>query len=110
MSEVCEGSLPDFEEISKFPSVRRDLALLVDESQLSGELIEGVRKTAGDLLRDVTLFDVYTGKGVAEGYKSLAIALFFQHAERTLDEDEVNEVLADVLASLNTEFNAILRE
>lgn len=110
LSEVCEGSLPAFEEISKFPGVRRDLALLVDENQLSGELIDGIRKTAGNLLRDVTLFDVYTGKGVAEGYKSLAIALFFQHAERTLDENEVNEVIADMLASLNTEFNAILRE
>ena len=110
LSEVCEGSLPDFKEISKFPGVRRDLALLVGESQLSGELIEGIRKIAGSLLRDVTLFDVYTGKGVAEGYKSLAIALFFQHAERTLDEDEVNEVLADVLALLKADFNAILRE
>lgn len=110
LSEVSEGVVPYYTEISRFPGVRRDIALLLDESLPSGKVISAIREHSRGLLRDVRVFDVYAGKGVKEGHKSIAVSLYLQHVERTLGEDEVTEFVDGVLEKLKKEFNATLRE
>ncbi len=110
LSEVSEGAIPYYTEISRFPGVRRDIALLLDEAQPSGDVISAIKEQSCGLLRDVRIFDVYGGKGVQEGHKSIAVSLYLQHVERTLGEDEVTEFVDGVLEKLKKEFNATLRE
>jgi phenylalanyl-tRNA synthetase beta chain len=110
LSEVSEGAIPYYTEISRFPGVRRDIALLLDETVPSGNIISAIREQSSGLLRDVRIFDVYSGKGVKEGHKSIAVSLYLQHVERTLSEDEVTEFVDGVLEKLKKEFNATLRE
>ena len=110
LSKVSERVVPFFTEISRFPGVRRDIALLLEEAVPAGRVASFIKGQTCDLLRDLKVFDVYSGKGVKEGYKSIAMSLHLQHQERTLGEDEVAEYVDGVLEKLKTEFNAILRE
>ncbi|WP_432470598.1 phenylalanine--tRNA ligase subunit beta [Amphritea sp. HPY] len=109
-SVVLDGQLPRFGSLSKFPESRRDLALLVDEN-ISFESIRLVAKEqGGEFLKAVTLFDVYQGKGVEPGQKSLALGLTLQHPSRTLNDEEVNEVIDFVVSALKKQYGATLRE
>lgn len=110
LSTLGQHRIPVYSDISRFPGVRRDVAVIVHESVRSGDLISCIEKQGGLLFRDARIFDVYAGKGIKEGFKSVAIALYFQRAERTLSEEEIGEAMASVLALLNKEFNATLRE
>lgn len=110
LSMVEEGYLPKFNELSRFPEVRRDLALVVGQEVPAQEVLNIVRKGAGEYLTNLTLFDVYQGKGIDPQRKSLAIGLTWQHTSRTLNDDEVNALVGSILAELKTLFNAILRE
>ena len=97
------------EASSKYPSVRRDLSLLVPESVSWQALSDAVRAVAGPVLREVRLFDRYVGKGVDSGFKSLTMGLILQEESRTLTEREVDEVVAGVIAALAREHGVTIR-
>ncbi len=98
-----------FREVSREPSVRRDLAVLVDRTQSAGALQEEIRKVAGSDLVSVAIFDRYEGQGVPKGRVSLAFRLVFQRADRTLTDAEVQRVTDRVVAMLGERFGAELR-
>ncbi len=99
----------EFREVSREPSVRRDLAVLVDRTQPAGALLEEIRKVAGPDLVSIEIFDRYEGRGIPEGRVSLAFRLVFQRADRTLTDAEVNRVVDRVVAALASRFGAELR-
>ncbi len=102
--------LPVYERASKFPEIRRDIAVIVDNNVLSDSLINYVRKSAGEICREVKIFDVYTGKGIDSGRKSIAMGLILQHASRTLVDKEVDDIIQTVVTGLKKEFSADLRD
>ncbi|WP_305817784.1 phenylalanine--tRNA ligase subunit beta [Photobacterium leiognathi] len=102
--------LPEAVVVSKFPANRRDIAVVVSEDVAAGDVVEACRANGGELLTDVNLFDVYTGKGVEEGNKSLAIALTLQSAERTLEEADIASAVDAIVAALAEKFGASLRD
>ena len=108
-SVVNEVAMPAYNDISKYPQTRRDLALVADKSAASAEVLSTIRKAAGSLLTKLDLFDVYEGAGLAEGKKSLAIGLTFQDQSRTLDESEVSSAVDQVLDSLKEKLGIELR-
>jgi len=99
-----------YEEISRFPQVRRDLAIVVDESITLSTLAERVTLAASSLLRDLRVFDVYRGPGLEKGRKSVAFGLIFQDISRTLNDDDVDRLMASVVADLRENLNARIRE
>jgi phenylalanyl-tRNA synthetase beta chain len=101
---------PAYREVSRFPQVRRDLAVVVDEAVALSSLTERVTFTASSLLRDLRVFDVYRGPGVEAGRKSVALGLIFQDISRTLTEDDVAGLMAAVVADLRVSLNAKIRE
>ena len=101
--------LPRAAALSRFPSVRRDLAFVVPEAVSWAALEAGVRAAAGASLREVRLFDRYVGKGVETGFKSLAMALILQDESRTLTDRDVESVVAAVVAALEHEHAAVIR-
>lgn len=109
LGEIFDGELPAFSELSRFPEVRRDLALLVDRSVAAEAVLGAAREAAGEHLRNLTLFDVYQGKGIDPQRKSLALGLTFQHSSRTLTEDEVNTTVDAVVGVLKERLAATLR-
>ncbi|GLK90075.1 phenylalanine--tRNA ligase subunit beta [Pseudomonas turukhanskensis] len=110
LSEVAQGRLPKFHELSRFPEVRRDLALLVDQAVAADSVLGAIREAAGEYLTDLKLFDVYHGKGIDPHRKSLAVGLTWQHPSRTLNDEEVSTTTQNILASLEERFNATLRK
>ncbi|GAB6043457.1 phenylalanine--tRNA ligase subunit beta [Endothiovibrio diazotrophicus] len=107
---VVEGGVPEFRPLSKFPAIRRDLAVVVDEATAAGEIRAAVLDAAGPLLESLVLFDVYQGKGVESGRKSLALGLILQDSSRTLTDDDVEGVTRAVVAVLEEKFGASLRD
>ncbi|WXL23899.1 phenylalanine--tRNA ligase subunit beta [Ectopseudomonas mendocina] len=110
LSEITRGQMPKFQELSKFPEVRRDLALLVDHDVPAQSLLNTIRETAGEWMTDLKLFDVYVGKGIDPDRKSIAVGLTWQHPSRTLNDDEVSTTTQNILTSLEQRFNATLRK
>jgi phenylalanyl-tRNA synthetase beta chain len=109
LAGLAQGALPRFGELSRFPEVRRVLALLVARDLEASALLAAVREAGGEWLRDLTLFDVYQGKGIDPQRKSLALGLTFQHSSRTLAEDEINAAIAAIIGMLTERFGANLR-
>ena len=109
LQAVLEGLVPRFADLSKFPEVRRDLAVVVDKSVPSADLMANVRAVAGGYLRDLRLFDVYEGKGIDPKRKSLALGLTFRDHARTLSDEDVNLAVDQVIDSLQKNFKAELR-
>ena len=101
--------LPRAGAMSKYPSVRRDLAFVVAESVSWATMQASVRGAAGQALRELRLFDRYAGKGVENGFKSLAMGLILQDETRTLTDRDVDAVVADVVATLEREHGAAIR-
>ncbi len=99
-----------YREISRFPQVRRDLAVVVDESVALSTLTERVTLSASSLLRELRVFDVYRGPGLEEGRKSIALGLIFQDISRTLTDEDVERLMASVVADLREKLNARIRE
>jgi phenylalanyl-tRNA synthetase beta chain len=99
-----------YQEISRFPQVRRDLAIVVDESITLSTLAERVTLAASSLLRDLRIFDVYRGPGLEKGRKSVALGLIFQDISRTLTDDDVERLMASVVSDLRESLNARIRE
>ena len=90
-----------YKEISKFPTVKKDLSIIVDNKVQSSEIATQIKKAAGSLLLNSEVFDVYAGKGIEEGKKSLAFALTFGANDRTLTNQEINDVLEKVVDRLS---------
>jgi phenylalanyl-tRNA synthetase beta chain len=99
-----------YQEISRFPQVRRDLAVVLDESVTLSTLAERVTLAAPSLLRELRVFDVYRGPGLEQGRKSVALGLIFQDISRTLTDDDVERLMASVVADLRENLNARIRE
>ena len=95
--------------VSPFPAVFQDIALIVDQDVAAQSVIDVVREGAGELLEDVRLFDVYTGPQVGEGRKSIALALRFRAADRTLTEDEASAAREAAVAAAAERLGAVLR-
>ena len=101
--------MPRAGELSRFPSVRRDLALVLPESVSYDGLKGCVDHAAGSLLRELRLFDVYRGAGIEIGCKSFAIGLIFQDDSRTLSDADVDRLVAAVIERAATELGAKVR-
>ena len=101
---------PQHREISRFPQVRRDIAVVVDESVSLSALAERVVFTASTLLQSLRVFDVYRGAGVESGRKSIALGLIFQDISRTLTDDDVERLMAAIVSDLRESLNAKIRE
>jgi phenylalanyl-tRNA synthetase beta chain len=102
--------LPSSHDISRFPLVRRDIAVVVDEAVTSTALRERVTLTGSKLLREARVFDVYRGRGVEEGRKSVALGLIFQDNFRTLTDEDVDRAVASIVADLTAQLGARIRE
>ncbi|MDE1313716.1 phenylalanine--tRNA ligase subunit beta [Vibrio aestuarianus] len=109
-SAIDSRVIPEAVSLSKFPSNRRDIALVVDDSVASGDIVNACRAAGGELLKDAKLFDVYVGKGVEEGKKSLAIALSLQSLERTLEEADVVSAVDAIVSAVGEQYGAALRD
>ncbi|HKT75065.1 MAG TPA: phenylalanine--tRNA ligase subunit beta [Steroidobacteraceae bacterium] len=101
---------PRYREISRFPQVRRDIAVVVDEGVSLSALAERVTLSASSLLQNIRIFDLYRGPGVEAGRKSVALGLIFQDISRTLTDDDVERLIASVVADLRAKLNAKIRE
>lgn len=107
---ALSASIPHYQEISRFPAVRRDLAVVVAESVAVQTLLDCVRAAAGVALRETTVFDIYRGTGIETGRKSVAIGLNLQDVSRTLTDDETDAIVARVVADLERECSATIRD
>ncbi len=109
VSELITKSLPQAQVLSRFPEVRRDIAIIVDQAVNAGEIRACVEAHAGSSLQNLKLFDVYQGKGIETNRKSLALGLTFQHPSRTLTDEEISSSMDEIVASLEAAFGASLR-
>ena len=98
-----------FDVLPKYPAIVRDLAMLVDDGINAADIEKTITKNGGKFFKNVTLFDVYTGKQIAEGKKSMAFTMLFQSNDKTLTDDEVDESFNKIIAAVEKEFNAELR-
>jgi phenylalanyl-tRNA synthetase beta chain len=102
--------IPVFKPLSKYPSVRRDLAFIVKEEVSASEIINCIKGSAEPTLQDVIVFDIYRGKGVEEGSKSVALSLIMQDDTQTLTDSEIDAIVSRLLTLLTNEKNAKLRD
>jgi phenylalanyl-tRNA synthetase beta chain len=102
--------LPCAQEISKFPANRRDIAIVVDDDKVVGDILNCIEKFGANQLVGLNLFDVYRGKGIAQGKKSLAISLILQDKTKTLQEIDIQATVDGILATLSQKFEASLRD
>ncbi len=109
LAPLAARELPRASELSRFPSVRRDLAFLVPEGAAWADLEATLRRAAGPMLRQVTLFDRYVGQGVEPGFKSLAMGLILQDKSRTLTDRDVDAVVTEAVAAMEREHHARIR-
>ncbi|MFT4465611.1 MAG: phenylalanine--tRNA ligase subunit beta [Sodalis sp. (in: enterobacteria)] len=108
--KVAERKVPEANDISRFPANRRDIAVVVADDVAAADIITECKKVGENQLVGVNLFDVYRGRGVAEGFKSLAISLILQDTARTLEEEEIAATVARCVAALKQRFQASLRD
>ena len=116
-AEICWQSLlklvsrvkVKFQEMPKFPEVRRDLAVLIDENVAYADLCRAAQKSVKKILKQVSLFDVYRGDKIPEGKKQYAINFVLQDPEKTLTDQEVEKAMSRLLATFQNQFGAVLR-
>jgi phenylalanyl-tRNA synthetase beta chain len=106
---VAEGTLPVYNEISRFPPVRRDLAVIVDENVSYQAMVEGLRSGQPAIVTEIGLFDIYRGAGIEKGKKSLAFRVLLQDTHKTLTDSEVDSAVSQLIQVLQQRFNAKLR-
>ncbi|ELL0558930.1 phenylalanine--tRNA ligase subunit beta [Vibrio vulnificus] len=109
-SAINRKVIPEAVALSKFPANRRDIAVVVDEAVASGNIVNACLEVGGEFLKAAKLFDVYVGKGVEEGKKSLAIALTLQSNERTLEDADIAGAVDAIVAHVSEKFGASLRD
>ena len=105
----AERPEPEYVPLPKFPSVARDIAVVCDETVTVGALEACIRKGAKGLLKEVALFDIYQGKGIPEGKKSVAFSLVLRADDRSLTSEEADEDVKSILETLKVECGAVLR-
>lgn len=99
-----------FKEISKYPSINKDLAILVDKTIASDEIAKIIKKAAGSLLTQIEIFDVYEGKNIPENKRSIAYSLSFETTDRTLTDEEINNIMSKIIENLQNKIGAELRK
>ena len=99
-----------FQAYSKYPSVRRDLALVLDEEVSSEQITSSIRDISGNQLREIKVFDLYRGKGIESNRKSLALGLILQDTSRTLTVKDVDEIIRSITSHLERTFRATIRK
>jgi phenylalanyl-tRNA synthetase beta chain len=108
--QALAAAAPVAQPVSRFPVIRRDLAVIVKEGVSGDELVQAVASAAPDLMRDVRIFDVYQGPGIEAGLKSVAISLILQETSRTLTDDDADAAHAAAVRKLRDTFGAELRD
>lgn len=98
-----------YKALPRYPAVTRDLALVIKKEITAGQVLDKIKSAGGKLLEEVSLFDIYEGKQVADGYKSLAYSLTYRASDRTLKDQEVNQVHSKIVAALESDLGARLR-
>lgn len=107
---LAQGHIPAFQTVSRYPAIRRDLALLVDADLPWAEVQACAEKAAPEIVRDIQVFDVYTGDNIDSGLKSLALSLILQDYSHTLTDEETEQAVDAVLSALKNELSAKLRD
>jgi phenylalanyl-tRNA synthetase beta chain len=110
LEELQIPSYTKYKEVSKFPQIRRDLAFLFKNDIKVQNLYDIVTNVAGDLLKKVYIFDVYQGKGIPDGYKSVAFAIILQHQAKTLVDEEITKIMNSVIDAVSQQLGGKLRE
>ena len=110
LRSLARARVPEYAPVSRFPSVRRDLSVIVDGEVPVGRILDRVRLASTKLLSDTAVFDLYHGEGIAPGKKSVAIGLIFRADSRTLEDGEVDQLVEGIVAGLRAEFGAELRK
>jgi phenylalanyl-tRNA synthetase beta chain len=106
---VLKSEIPEFSALSKFPTIRRDLALVISGTIAAGEIKHCLNGVNSDILKEIQVFDVYTGESLAKGSKSIAVSFHMQHGDRTLTDDEVNELILSITTLLEKQLGATIR-
>jgi phenylalanyl-tRNA synthetase beta chain len=109
LAALTKSRLPKYLEVSRQPSATRDLAIVVDQKLELQRLLDGMKENRPTIVRDISLFDVYAGKGVPAGKKSLAFRIVMQDTQRTLQDAEVDAAMQELVAYLERAFAAQLR-
>ena len=107
---VSGRKIPEAAVISKFPAIRRDLALVVSDQVKTGKLLNSIEKIGISNLVDINLFDMYTGEGISDGEKSLALSIWLQSVDKTLEDQEIQDSVDKVVRHLRDNFSAALRD
>lgn len=110
VSGLLKGNLPAFRPLSRFPSIRRDISILIDGKVEFSKISESIRQAAPEILQDILLFDVYTGEKIDIGLKSLALGLILQERSRTLTDETVDRIVDGILQTLKHQYGAQLRD
>ncbi|MGM0680458.1 MAG: phenylalanine--tRNA ligase subunit beta, partial [Pseudomonadota bacterium] len=109
-ASLAERRLPAFAPLSKYPSIRRDIAIVLDENISAQKVKDCIEKAGSGWLKNIELFDVYVGEGIDSGRKSLALGLTLQDLSRTLKDEDVESEISTILKVLDRELGATLRE
>ena len=109
LDKALEADLPAYAEVSRFPSVKRDLSVVVDLAVPSGDMIDAIRAELGTALSKVVVFDVYQGEAVKNDQKSISLSLVLRHPDKTLTDADSEKLVDAALAVLANEFGAVLR-
>ena len=109
LDEISDKKNIKFKKFSRFPLAQRDLSFVVDEEITSSSIKDAILSKAGSNLKEINLFDIYTGKGISKGQKSLTYSLSWQAVNRTLTDDEVDRIIGRIVSFLSKKFNAKLR-
>jgi phenylalanyl-tRNA synthetase beta chain len=110
LKRITQRKIPKFSPLSKFPSIRRDLAILVKENVTSSQIVDLIRQTAKNWLNNVVIFDIYRGKGIQAGFKSVAIGIELQRTDRTFKDAEITKTIDRVISALTDKLGAVLRD
>ena len=109
LDQALDAQLPAFASVSRFPSIKRDLSVVVSQQVPVAELASAVSNKLGESLNKLELFDVYQGPGVAEDHKSVSLSLVLRHIDRTMTDDEAEACVVNALSVLESDFGAVLR-
>ena len=109
LAPLLSAKVPKFSELSRFPMVRRDIAVVLDATIQASDVLQTARQAGAELLQNVWLFDVYQGTGIAEGKRSLAIGTHWQRHDRTLQDEEIKAGVQAIVDALQKQHNAVLR-
>lgn len=109
VAPLLKGMLPRGRMLSRYPEVRRDLAFVVKDDVPVADMLDVLHAEGGEALTDVALFDVYAGKGIEPGHKSLALTLSWQHTERTLKDEEIEQWVSSAVEAVSSRYGATLR-